>query len=131
MCINSRPSRRPSVKVVNQKGSVQLGEKAAEYFLGCAFVKFANQNGSVQLSSMQLPLTYNLHNITHLKLSSFPCTSFIHINNIITRGLCTFKVSIECGSECGSDNRQCIDFNNNYYATVFAYTTHMAHFISC
>ena len=26
MCINSRPSRRPSVKVLNQNGSVQLGE---------------------------------------------------------------------------------------------------------
>ena len=33
VCINSRPSRRPSVKVVNQNGSVQLGEKAAEYYL--------------------------------------------------------------------------------------------------
>ena len=38
LCINSRPSRRPSVKVVNQNGSVQLGEKAAEYFLGCALI---------------------------------------------------------------------------------------------
>ena len=28
-----RPSRRPSVKVVNQNGSVQLGEKAAEYYI--------------------------------------------------------------------------------------------------
>ena len=36
VCINSRPSRPPSVKVVNQNGTVQLGEKAAEYFLGCA-----------------------------------------------------------------------------------------------
>ena len=26
-------SRRPSVKVVSQNGSVQLGEKAAEYYL--------------------------------------------------------------------------------------------------
>ena len=33
VCINSRPSRRPSVKVVNQNGSAQLGEKAAEYYL--------------------------------------------------------------------------------------------------
>ena len=33
VCINSRPSRRPSVKVVNQNRSVQLGEKAAEYYL--------------------------------------------------------------------------------------------------
>ena len=65
------------LKVVNQNGSVQLGEKAAEYFLGCApsrqlSVKFANQNGSVQLSSIQLPLTYNLHNITHLTIEFFP-----------------------------------------------------------
>ena len=35
VCINSRPSRRPSM---NQNGSVQLGEKAAEYFLGCALI---------------------------------------------------------------------------------------------
>ena len=27
------PSRRPSVNVVNQNGCVQLGEKAAEYYL--------------------------------------------------------------------------------------------------
>ena len=33
VCINSRTSRRPSVKVVNQNGSVKLGEKAAEYDL--------------------------------------------------------------------------------------------------
>ena len=54
MCINSKPSRRPSVKVVNQNGSVQLGEKAAENFLGCInlrpsrqpSVKFANLNCS-------------------------------------------------------------------------------------
>ena len=32
-------SRRPSVKVVNQNGSVQLGEKAAEYYLGCALIR--------------------------------------------------------------------------------------------
>ena len=38
VCINSRPSRRPSVKVVNQNGSVQLEGKAAEYFLGCALI---------------------------------------------------------------------------------------------
>ena len=34
VCINSR-----SVKVVNQNGSVQLGEMAAEYFLGCALIR--------------------------------------------------------------------------------------------
>ena len=43
VCINSRPSRRPSVKVVNQNGSVQLGEKAAEYFLGCINLRPSRQ----------------------------------------------------------------------------------------
>ena len=38
VCSNARPSRRPSVKVVNQNGSVQIGEMAAEYFLGCALI---------------------------------------------------------------------------------------------
>ena len=33
VCINSKPSRRPSVKFVNQNGSVQLGEKAAITFI--------------------------------------------------------------------------------------------------
>ena len=32
VCINSRPSRRPSVKVMNQNGTVQLGEKAAAIY---------------------------------------------------------------------------------------------------
>ena len=36
VCINSRPSRRPSVKVVNQNGS--LGEKAAEYYLKPSYI---------------------------------------------------------------------------------------------
>ena len=43
VCINSSPSRRPSVKVVNQNGSVQLGEKAAEYFLGCINLRPSRQ----------------------------------------------------------------------------------------
>ena len=41
--VNSSPSRRPSVKVVNQNGSVQLGEKAAEYFLGCINLRPSRQ----------------------------------------------------------------------------------------
>ena len=47
MCINSRPSRRPSIKVVNQNGSVQLGEKAADII---TFIYYTLENSVLSLA---------------------------------------------------------------------------------
>ena len=77
MCINSRPSRRPSVKVVNQNGSVQLGKKAAEYYLGCALIR--DLQGDHQLK-LRIRMT-EIHNY-----------KFLHNNDIIIKHATTFNL---------------------------------------
>ena len=76
VCINSRHSRRPSVKVVNQNGSVQLGEKAAEYYLGCALIR--NLQGDHQLK-LRIKVRFSIK---------------LFRNKIISRGLCTFIINL-------------------------------------
>ena len=76
MYINSRPSRRPSVKVVSQNGSVQLGKKATEYFIVCALIGDLQGNHQLYISITLLCEGYAL----------LKCFSFVFVFCLVFRG---------------------------------------------